>query len=127
LLAVGVIDGTLYAVGGSGANRVSLNVVEAYDPTTDTWTTKQPLPEARQDSSGSVLGRKLYIFGGDNKRNHIVGTTFAYDSSTNRWASTLPMPTKRNSLASRNVNGIIYAIGGYNGTELNTVEAFNPR
>src|ERR1700738_2686760 len=44
-LAAGFVNATLYAVGGIDAD-VALNTVEAYDPATDTWTTKAPMPTA---------------------------------------------------------------------------------
>src|SRR5579863_2703346 len=40
-LAAGVVNGILYAVGGSNG-AVMFNAVEAYDPSTDSWTTKAP-------------------------------------------------------------------------------------
>src|SRR5881396_2926876 len=48
-LAVGVVNGILYAVGGSGnfgSPAVVLATVEAYDPATNSWTTKASMPTA---------------------------------------------------------------------------------
>src|SRR3989442_12645885 len=45
-LAVGVVNGILYAVGGSaksGKNNNYLNTVEAYDPATNRGTAKAPM------------------------------------------------------------------------------------
>ncbi len=44
-LGIGVVNGILYAVGGSSGGAV--NTVEAYDPATDRWTTKSPMPTPR--------------------------------------------------------------------------------
>jgi hypothetical protein len=38
-LGAGVVNGILYAVGGAQGGG-DLNTLEAYDPTTDTWTLK---------------------------------------------------------------------------------------
>jgi hypothetical protein len=39
------VNGILYAVGGTKPS-VILNTVEAYDPLTNTWTPKAPMPTA---------------------------------------------------------------------------------
>jgi hypothetical protein len=65
-LAAGA-NGKLYAVGGHDGNRTTLAVVEEYDPTTDRWTTRTPLPSARS-SLGLALAPngRLYAVGGDS-------------------------------------------------------------
>src|SRR5438552_15893735 len=49
--AIGVVNGILYAVGGggSGSNVADawLSRVEAYDPSTNRWTAKAPMPTPR--------------------------------------------------------------------------------
>jgi hypothetical protein len=57
-LAVSVLNGILYAVGGTNDSGV-LNTVEAYDPTTDSWTTKTPMPTPRSDLTMRAVGRTL--------------------------------------------------------------------
>jgi N-acetylneuraminic acid mutarotase len=42
------------------------------------------------------------------------------------WTTKTPMPTARGWPGGGVVNGILYAVGGFNGTWLNTVEAYNP-
>src|SRR6266566_7534258 len=46
-LAVANVNGTLYAVGGSQSYGRVHAEVEAYDPASDTWTTRASLPTAR--------------------------------------------------------------------------------
>jgi hypothetical protein len=62
-LEIGVVNGILYAVGGNNATGV-LATVEAYDPTTNTWTTMAPMPTARAALGGDVVGGLLYAVGG---------------------------------------------------------------
>ena len=45
-LRVGVDTNVLYAVGGYDQFNNILNTVEAYDRTTNTWTTKADMPSA---------------------------------------------------------------------------------
>ena len=46
-LAVGVVNGILYAVGGSGGDGGLQGAVLAYDPATNSWTTKAAVPTPR--------------------------------------------------------------------------------
>jgi hypothetical protein len=53
---------TLYAVGGfAGAGLATL---EAYDPSTDTWTTRAAMLTARSSIGASAVGGLLYVIGG---------------------------------------------------------------
>jgi N-acetylneuraminic acid mutarotase len=65
-LAASALGGNLYAVGGSDDINYALNIVEAYDPTTDTWTTKPSIPTARAALASRVIGRRLFAVGGDD-------------------------------------------------------------
>ena len=66
------LNGILYAVGGTdgtGSPVVGyhfVNTVEAYDPTTDTWTTKASMPTPRGWLAVSVVNGVLYAVGGGN-------------------------------------------------------------
>jgi N-acetylneuraminic acid mutarotase len=126
-LAVGVVDGILYAVGGRFGNDGS-SAVDAYDPATDTWSSKTALPESsgRGALAVAVMDGKLYAVGGyiGYSETDIVD---AYDPSTNRWTSVAPMRTMRQSLGAAVVAGVLYAIGGacYDDT-FAVVEAFTP-
>ena len=55
-LATGVVDGLIYAVGGRGDPWGVTDVVEVYDPRTDTWQKRVP-PAARARVSGRRYGR----------------------------------------------------------------------
>ena len=68
-LAAGVVNGIIYAVGGNSGSNVApifVNALEAYDPSTNTWTTKAPMPTAREGLAAGVVGRVLYAVGGYN-------------------------------------------------------------
>ena len=124
-LGVAAVNGVLYAVGGYniGFNGSNLTAaVEAYDPATNQWTAKAPLPTPRSGLAVAVVNGVLYTIGGD-LGGFQVATVQAYDPATNSWTVKAPMPTARSALVAGVVNGIIYAIGGSAGP---VVEAYDP-
>jgi len=125
-LAVGVVNGILYAVGGSRLTpRDYLSAVEAYDPNTNIWTTKVPMPRARVGFAVGVVNRTLYAVGGSSPGTDSSGTVEAYDSTTNTWTTRTTMPTPRVGLAVGVVNGILYAVGGSGRGPVSTAEAYD--
>jgi hypothetical protein len=52
--ASAVVNNLVYAIGGRSSANVSLSVVEAYNPATDTWSTMAPMPIVN-DEGQSVL------------------------------------------------------------------------
>ena len=124
-LAVGVVNGVLFAVGGTrGTNGSFLSIVEAYDPATDSWTTKAPMPTARNGVAVGVVNGCLLAVGGANGAP--LSTVEAYDPATNSWTTKAPMPTARVGMAVGVINGVLYAVGGTNGSALSSVEAYDP-
>jgi len=116
-LAVGVTNGILYAVGGAccapGENANILRTVEAYDPTTNTWRAKAPMPTPRYGLAVGVINGILYAVGGRNMAPGGIFTTVeAYDPITNRWSAKAPMPAGRAGLAVGTIDGILYVVGG---------------
>jgi len=56
--------GKIYAIGGMTQPSSSFNTVEEYDPVTDTWTMKSPMPTRRFALSASTVDGKIYAIGG---------------------------------------------------------------
>jgi N-acetylneuraminic acid mutarotase len=135
-LFVAVIDGILYAMGGHGAPTTCypeypwyqcypfLATVEAYDPATDTWTTRASLPSPRLSAGTGTLNGIIYVAGGQDSGTAQMATLDAYDPSTDTWTSKAPMPTPRFGLGAGVIDGILYAVGGYGGSMSN--EAYDP-
>ncbi len=68
LAAVGAF-GRLYAMGGQDHDAPSpsaalLATVEAYDPVTNSWTTKNPMPRGYSDRAASLVNGRFYAVGG---------------------------------------------------------------
>jgi N-acetylneuraminic acid mutarotase len=94
----------------------SLASVECYDPATDTWTEKAPMPQPRQ-AMGTALGAdgRIYVVGGSQSFRGAVplDTVDIYDPRTDTWS---PGPklhyARRGHAVVATPQGRIYAIGG---------------
>jgi hypothetical protein len=66
--AIAVFMGKIYCMGGFTGERFvaerSLDVVEAYDPVSDSWETKSPLLNHRTMGFAIVVNGSLYLMGG---------------------------------------------------------------
>jgi N-acetylneuraminic acid mutarotase len=125
-LTSAVVDGKLYVIGGrtassnssSSSSWVNLNSNEMYDPISDTWTTKAPMPSNRSGLAATASADgNIYVFGGEDAIT-ATDTTFdnneKYDPHKDKWTSEAPMPTARHGLAAvfDNMTNGIYVIGG---------------
>jgi len=89
------------------------------------WTTKAPMPTARDGLAAGVINGILYAVGGDNRFEY--NTNEAYDPATDTWTTKAPMPTGLDDPASGVLRGRLYALGGFNDNGFaNTVEAYDP-
>jgi N-acetylneuraminic acid mutarotase len=119
-LTADFVDGMLYAVGGKnkelmGYARETLSINEAYDPATDTWTTKSPMPTARHHASSAVIDGGLYVIGGRNTnflQRLYLDDTEMYNPKTDTWTALEPMPTKRSASDTAVVKHEIHIFGG---------------
>jgi N-acetylneuraminic acid mutarotase len=127
------VDGIIYAIGGWKGDPVAcwgdvLSTVEAYDPATDTWTTKTDMPTARTLSAIAVVDGVIYVIGGS--ANAVLPTVEAYDPATDEWTRKADMATVRYCHAACVVDGQIYVFGGdtiwVTNIILPTVEVYDP-
>ncbi|QPD02976.1 MAG: Galactose oxidase [Candidatus Nitrospira kreftii] len=114
-IGIGVAGGRLYVIGGYSKSGLGVwnpvATVYAYDPTTDSWTERAPMPTARGALSVTEHDGKLYAIGGyDRKANN--AQVEVYDPLHNVWTTAAPIPTPRDHLAAATIDGKIYAIGG---------------
>ena len=125
-LGVAVVNGKIYAIGGNnqeafGGSELApaqsfsggiIGVNEEYNPSTNNWTVKAPMPTARMNFAIAAYQGKIYCIGGNDNYNSWVGVNEVYNPSTNSWATKAPMPTPRSGLQANVVDGKIYCIGG---------------
>ena len=137
-VAAATLEGKIYVVGGiekpSLGNVMNFAItpsVEMYDPVTDRWTSKAPLPVGLHHVGIGVVDRRLYVIGGYTKSGFTiwnpVATVYAYDPTTDSWTERAPMPTARGALSVTEHEGKLYAIGGYDRKANNAqVEVYDP-
>ena len=130
---IGVTGGKVYVIGGYTQSGLSvwqpIGTVYAYDPDTDTWAEREPMPTPRGALSVSEHEGKLYAIGGYDRKSNIA-TVEVYDPEHNTWAECAPLPTPRDHLATATVSGKVYAIGGRlngdYGRNLSVTEVYDP-
>src|SRR5690349_13418031 len=95
-VAAAALDGKIYVVGGfekPGLGNI-LNFaitpsVEMYDPMTDRWTPKAPMPVGLHHVGIGVADGRLYVIGGYSRSGRSVwnpvATVYTYDPARNTW------------------------------------------
>jgi N-acetylneuraminic acid mutarotase len=114
-----VVDGKIYIVGGRHAdnwyrisspdNYSSTNIVQVFDPETNSWSQGTPLPYYITDIDGcATVGvyaeKRIYVFGG--------GATQIYDPYNGIWINGSTMPSARRYFSVVNVKDKLYVLGG---------------
>ncbi len=123
-LGVVAVNGKIYAIGGDSGIIVGLigqdraagtglvvNVTEEYDPTTDTWIFKEPMPTARDYFGIVVYNNKIYCIGG-MAHNETVGVNEVYDPATDKWETKTPMPISKGWITAHVIGDKIFVVGG---------------
>src|SRR5204863_9892776 len=88
------------------------DVVESYDPATNTWTTRAPTPIDRTEPAYGVIAGKLYVAGGLGPDRTLLDTVDAYDPVTDSWTSLSPMPSALDGPGAVVMNGKLFVFGG---------------
>ena len=124
-LATAALNGKIYAIGGYNSSGMPTNIVEVYDPATNTWSSAHPIPFPLHHNSAAVAAGKLYSFGGPST------LAFVYDELSDSWsavASTLFFHALTPAVGV--FNDKIYVAGGANGgggnSMENAVEVYDP-
>jgi DNA-binding CsgD family transcriptional regulator len=105
----------LYVIGGRTAAGVS-EVVERYDPDSETWTQLSSKPTPVSDVQVEAIGGKLYVAGGELESGDVSDVFEVYDPSLDKWDRLEDMPEPRSQYASATLNGKLYLFGGWDGS-----------
>ncbi len=99
-------------VGGFNGSQPVADL-DVYDPATDTWTTRAPIPTAGR-AIGTALQGKLYVIAGSN--------AYVYDPGSNKWSSIAAPTWDHDGVVRIVINGKpkLLAVGGLHGRILPT-------
>ena len=115
LVAV-TVNNIIYAIGGAGSSLTALRTVQAYNPATNSWSTKAQLPSGRRAQTGaSSIGNKIYVAGGFNTSAALTKTLYVYDVAANTWTKKADMPTVGSCGGQGVINNLLYVYVGCTG------------
>jgi N-acetylneuraminic acid mutarotase len=136
-LEANVVNGKIYLIGGrTGGQYSTVGLNEVYDPETDSWTTKAPIPYPVVQYASAVVDNKIYIIGGQDEYTYPMNLDLVqiYDPATDTWSFGASIPKIVTSAAAGATIGVwapkrIYVIGGMpdkslDGTKINQI--YNP-
>ncbi|MCL2288403.1 MAG: hypothetical protein FWC33_04420, partial [Candidatus Bathyarchaeota archaeon] len=125
---VAVVDDLLYVFGGIHYPHVenlqyvpighknAIPAPESSNPTTDFWSIKASMRQARHGLGVVAVDGKIYAIGGsilpDVANGSLVGTNEQYNPQTDEWVTLKSMSTPRAYFAIAAYDGKIYCIGG---------------
>lgn len=114
--ASAVVSGILYVIGGyegaEGSGQDPSNLVQAYNPTTNTWTTKSAMLTARGSAAAAVDGTSIYVIGG-NGATVRLNTVEKFVPSTNTWTEEAPLLVGKSEPSAGLVGTTIVAADGF--------------
>jgi len=132
----------IYAIGGLNSSHNPQNLVEMYDPSTNTWTTVAPMNTPRAfvaatngPCQGNASDTCVYAISGSDTNNGYLSSVEMYTPSNNTWSAVASLNTAQatagaTSGACQGNAGAtcLYAIGGTSdgSNDLTTVEMYDP-
>jgi N-acetylneuraminic acid mutarotase len=111
LPVLATVNGKLYVLSGtSNANSPTYE----YDPATDKWTAKAPIPQGCFWASAQAVDGKIYVMGGRHP-SPPQNYNYIYDPVEDKWTKGADLLTPRSYHNAVQLNGKIYIMGGQNG------------
>jgi hypothetical protein len=112
----------IYVIGGSNGTKGYtdyLSTNEVYDPLTDTWETRRPMPTSMIWVEANVVNGKIYAMGVTMDKNHLgyIPMNEVYDPATDMWTTKQPAPINVIKGASAVIDNQIYLLGGLGDNE----------
>src|SRR4051812_12957758 len=108
-LCAAELNGLVYAIEGNpgcGSAGQAMTTVEAYNPVSNSWSTRAPLPSGSWGAGAIGINGKVYVIGGFSPN------VYCYDPVTNSWSVKTPAPALVSFGVVAAANGIIYVMGG---------------
>ena len=109
--------GRMYAIGGNEGLTAALlpwyfpyRNVDAYDPTTNAWTSRSAMPTARWELTVVAVDGKLLAIGGADRRGGF-DVLESFDVAANAWSTKTPSPRVLIGKPAAVVDGKVYVFG----------------
>lgn len=126
---VAAAGGQIYIIGGFlnvFGERDPIDAVWAYDPATDRWARRAPLPSPRGAGVAATIDDRIYLIGGEQRRTpggppspsgapagyQPVADLTVYDPATDSWERLPSMRIARDHLVADAIDGRLYAVAG---------------
>ena len=146
------VNGKIYVIGGARSNKpgdegapippgspdqIVVGTVEEYDPATNQWRARSPMPTARNHFFAGAVDGRIYTIDGRIgsvfvTKSDTIDLVEAYDPATDHWALASRAPTTRGDVTGDEHNGLLYIAGGefqdfQRKMTFWAVETFNPK
>lgn len=134
--AIVVYQSKIYCIGGLTGRGAPFGssvtgAIEVYDPATNAWEIKKPMPTARAHLEACVINEQIYVIGGrTGGPNSAVSTNQIYDPTSEKWETKKSMPYPVTSFSSTVVGNKIYVLGGQDDSDgpkiLDVTQIYDP-
>lgn len=114
--SVVALGGEIYVLGGFDGSAQVVDRVEAYDPSTNQWRARAPLPFPLHHINAAAVDGKIYVVGALTGLGFVQSpNVLVYDPGPDRWESLGEMPagTDRGASGVAVLGRTIYLAGGY--------------
>jgi N-acetylneuraminic acid mutarotase len=117
-MAIAELGGKIYVIGGYPPGRIPSNVVQVYDPATNSWTLGPPTPVPLHHSHAVAVNNRLFLIGGEfdgagtGRPPVYLNTVYELNVAAGAWLPRAPMPTNRSGGGLGVIDGKIYGGGG---------------
>lgn len=127
-LSANVVNDEIFLIGGKRYSSIApyyaeTDLNEMYDPKTDKWITKTPVPTGVQGYGSAVLNEKIYVIAGSREpvsqgSTIIVNSNQVYNPKTDSWKNAANLPNVASYGAAASTEDFmatprIYFVGGF--------------
>jgi N-acetylneuraminic acid mutarotase len=113
-----VYNGKIYVIGGGEADAdvagTAFPYFDVYDPSNDSWNSKEDISQPRVGHGSGIINNKLYICGGFSSNTELRDLN-EYDFENDTWTAKTAMPTTRRCFVSSTYNNKLFVFGGISG------------
>jgi N-acetylneuraminic acid mutarotase len=122
----GVIAGKMFVAGGEINDTTYYATLEVYDPVTNTWTTRAPMPKAIAYGTAGVAWGRLVVVGGFDG-TEFNSDVYVYEPSSDIWTTAATIPHQRWKTTAGVIDNWLYIASGYCGGYIQALDIYDWR